>query len=213
MPAANPAVTAALVQGALMGAGLIVVIGAQNAFVLRQGITRRHVASCVAVCVVSDWILIAAGAFGLGGLIASQPALTQFFRYAGALFLMAYGALALRRAARAGALVASSAAPVGGSRRAAVGTAVALTWLNPHVYLDTVVLLGSVAAQQPGASRAAFAVGAALSSLIWFTALGAGASALAPRLQRPGTWRLIDAGVALVMFGVAWQLLASSPSV
>jgi L-lysine exporter family protein LysE/ArgO len=200
-------VSTALLQGWLMTAGLIVAIGAQNALVLRQGLARSHVGAVVAVCTVSDWLLIAAGVFGLGSVIQSSPAALDVFRFGGAAFLLAYGAMAARRAMAPGhaSLLASGTAS---SLGATVTATLALTYLNPHVYLDTVVLLGSVGAQQPTPSaRGAFAVGAGLASLMWFTALGFGASASAHWLRRPGVWRGIDASVALVMFIVAAQLL------
>jgi L-lysine exporter family protein LysE/ArgO len=197
----------ALAQGWLMTAGLIVAIGAQNALVLRQGLARSHVGTVVALCTLSDWLLIAAGVFGLGSAIQSSPAVLDVFRFGGAAFLLVYGALAARRAMQPGHASLQAAGPAS-SLGATVGATLALTYLNPHVYLDTVVLLGSVGAQQPNASaRGAFAIGAGLASLMWFTALGYGASASARWLQRPAVWRAIDASVALVMFIVAAQLL------
>jgi L-lysine exporter family protein LysE/ArgO len=197
----------ALAQGWLMTAGLIVAIGAQNALVLRQGLARSHVGTVVALCTLSDWLLIAAGVFGLGSAIQSSPAVLDVFRFGGAAFLLVYGALAARRAMQPGHASLQAAGPAS-SLGATVGATLALTYLNPHVYLDTVVLLGSVGAQQPNASaRGAFAIGAGLASLMWFTALGYGASASARWLQRPAVWRAIDATVALVMFIVAAQLL------
>jgi L-lysine exporter family protein LysE/ArgO len=197
----------ALAQGWLMTAGLIVAIGAQNALVLRQGLARSHVGTVVALCTLSDWLLIAAGVFGLGSVIQSSPAALDVFRFGGAAFLLVYGALAARRAMQPGHASLQAAGPAS-SLGATVGATLALTYLNPHVYLDTVVLLGSVGAQQPNASaRGAFAIGAGLASLMWFTALGYGASASARWLQRPAVWRAIDATVALVMFIVAAQLL------
>jgi L-lysine exporter family protein LysE/ArgO len=197
---------AAFAQGWLMTAGLIVAIGAQNALVLRQGLARRHVGPVVALCTLSDWLLIALGVFGAGALIQSSPLAMEGFRYGGAAFLAAYGALAARRAWRATDNALATAAEAG-SLAATLSSTLAMTYLNPHVYLDTVVLLGGVGAQHPGAGRAAFAAGAGLASLMWFTALGWGAAAAAPWLRRPGVWRAIDAGVAAVMFGVAAQLL------
>jgi L-lysine exporter family protein LysE/ArgO len=197
----------ALAQGWLMTAGLIVAIGAQNALVLRQGLARSHVGTVVALCTLSDWLLIAAGVFGLGSAIQSSPAVLDVFRFGGAAFLLVYGALAARRAMQPGHASLQAAGPAS-SLGATVGATLALTYLNPHVYLDTVVLLGSVGAQQSNASaRGAFAIGAGLASLMWFTALGYGASASARWLQRPAVWRAIDASVALVMFIVAAQLL------
>lgn len=202
----DPAVPAAFVQGALMGGGLIAAIGAQNALVLRQGLARLHVGPVVALCIGSDWLLIALGVFGLGAVITASPLLLELFRFGGAAFLLAYGARAARRAWIGGnaSLQAAGGAP---DLRATLGTALALTYLNPHVYLDTVVLLGSVGAQQPGDARIAFAAGAGLASAIWFTVLGYGAAAAAPALRKPAVWRALDATIALVMAWIALQLL------
>jgi L-lysine exporter family protein LysE/ArgO len=203
--ASAPWSSAAFVQGWLMTAGLIVAIGAQNALVLQQGLRRSHVGPVVALCTASDWLLIVLGVFGFGAVIQSSPLLLDGFRYGGAAFLLVYGAMAARRA-----WLGSQQLAVGGSGAglgATLGTALALTYLNPHVYLDTVVLLGSVGAQQPGAGRAAFAAGAGLASLMWFVSLGYGAAAASRWLQRPGVWRAIDATVAVVMWAVAAQLL------
>lgn len=203
--ASAPWSSAAFVQGWLMTAGLIVAIGAQNALVLQQGLRRSHVGPVVALCTASDWLLIVLGVFGFGAVIQSSPLLLDGFRYGGAAFLLVYGAMAARRA-----WLGSQQLAVGGSGAglgATLGTALALTYLNPHVYLDTVVLLGSVGAQQPGAGRAAFAAGAGLASLMLFVSLGYGAAAASRWLQRPGVWRAIDATVAVVMWAVAAQLL------
>lgn len=208
MPAAafmtSPA-PAAFLQGWVMGAGLILAIGAQNALVLRQGLKREHVGAVVAVCTLSDWLLIALGVFGLGALIQGSPLLLEVFRFGGAAFLLGYALLAARRAWRpvAGLQVSGPAASLG----ATLSTAFALTFLNPHVYLDTVVLLGGLGARQPPELRAAFVAGAAVASAMWFSLLGFGAAAAAPRLQNANTWRVIDALVALLMAGLGLQLL------
>lgn len=203
MPA--PTATAVFAQGWAMGAGLILAIGAQNALVLRQGLKREHVGAVVAVCTLSDWLLIALGVFGLGALIQASPGLLEVFRYGGAAFLLAYAVLAARRAWRpAAGLQAGGAAS---SLGATLSAAFAFTYLNPHVYLDTVVLLGGLGARQPPELRAAFAAGAALASAMWFGLLGFGAAAAAPRLQSTHTWRAIDAGVALLMAALGLQLL------
>jgi L-lysine exporter family protein LysE/ArgO len=198
------AAAAAFTQGALMGAGLIMAIGAQNALVLRQGLRREHVGPVVAVCTASDWLLIAAGVFGLGALINGNGVVLELFRYGGAAFLLGYAVLAAQRAWRGtGALAAGgSAAPLAG----VLASCLAMTYLNPHVYLDTVVLLGGLGARQPPELRLPFALGAGLASALWFSAIGYGASLLAPRLQST-TWRVIDAGVALLMAALGLQLL------
>lgn len=195
----------AVVSGLGLGLALIVAIGAQNAFVLRQGLRGEHVVAVVAVCAVSDLLLIGAGVAGTGALLDQMPEAVSVIRWAGAVFLLAYGVLALRRALRpAGALVADEAqrAPL----LPTVLTASALTWLNPHVYLDTVVLLGSVAATQ-GDLRWHFGAGAAAGSLLWFSALGAGARLLRPVFARPHAWRVLDAVIALVMVVLALGLV------
>jgi L-lysine exporter family protein LysE/ArgO len=196
----------AFLQGWLMTAGLIVAIGAQNALVLRQGLMRSHVGPVVLLCTVSDWLLIGAGVFGLGTAIQSSPWLLQFFRYGGAAFLMAYGLRSVLQAWRGQAQLVQSGERAAGLA-ATLASTLALTYLNPHVYLDTVVLLGSVVAQHGESGRTAFAAGAGLASAMWFATLGYGAAAASRWLQRPIVWRAIDATVAVVMFTVAGQLL------
>ena len=199
---------AALTAGAAglgLGLSLIVAIGAQNAFVLRQGLRGQHVAVVVAVCVVSDVALIAAGVAGAGAVLDRWPPLVTAVRLAGAAFLAGYGLLAARRALRPAALLPTTeAAPA--SRTATVATVLALTWLNPHVYLDTVVLLGSIA-QTHGGHRWWFAAGAGVGSAAWFAALGYGARLLRPLFARPAAWRVLDAAIAVVMLALATSLL------
>jgi L-lysine exporter family protein LysE/ArgO len=199
----------AAAAGLGLGLALIVAIGAQNAFVLRQGLLGEHVAAVVAVCIGSDIVLIAAGVAGAGAAIAAMPALITAVRVVGATALLLYGLLAARRAARprAGSSLRPQDAAV--ARRGlapVVLTCLALTWLNPHVYLDTVVLLGSVAADR-GGQRWWFAAGAAAASTLWFCALGAGATVLRPLFARPVAWRVLDAGIAVVMTVVALGLV------
>lgn len=198
--------SAAFVRGWLLGASLIAAIGAQNALVLRQGLLRQHVGPVVALCIASDWLLIAAGVYGVGALITASPLLLAVLRYGGAVFLAVYGLRAAWRAWRGGTLVAAA----DGARAlgATLASAAAMTWLNPHVYLDTVVLLGTLGAQHEGAARAAFVGGAGVASLMWFTLIGYGAAALAQPLQRPAVWRAIDASIAVVMLTIAGQLAA-----
>ena len=196
----------AFFQGWLMTAGLIVAIGAQNALVLRQGLIRAHVGPVVVVCTLSDWLLIALGGFGRGAVIQSSPLLLQVFRYGGTVFLLAYGLRSALAAWRGnGALVQADARNA--TLAATLVSTLALTYLNPHVYLDTVVLLGSVGAQHGPDGRIAFAAGAGLASLMWFVTLGYGAVAASRWLRHPAAWRAIDAMVAVVMFSVAAQLL------
>ena len=182
---------------------LIVAIGAQNAFVLRQGLRREHVLPVVLTCALSDLGLILAGIAGLGAIIAAQPLAVVAVRWIGAAFLLGYAVMAAMRALRPDALNPSGRAPA--TLRATLLTCLALTYLNPHVYLDTVLLLGSVAQQH--AHRWMFGLGAATASLIWFTALGAGAHKLAPVLARPAAWRILDGLIAAGMVAFAVSLL------
>lgn len=195
-----------LFSGLSAGLSLIVAIGAQNAFVLRQGIQRSHVVMVVAVCAVSDLVLILLGVAGIGGLLDKAPAALVVIRWVGAAFLLVYGALAAWRAVRGEQLENPGDKPAGG-RAAVLGTCLAFTWLNPHVYLDTVLLLGSLAAAQGETGRWWFAAGAGLGSIAWFTALGAGARFLTSLFQRRAAWRVLDAGIAVVMVTLAGLLL------
>lgn len=203
----NNALTAAA-AGFGTGLSLIVAIGAQNAFVLRQGVRRDAVLAVVGICALSDAVLIALGVGGVGAVVVAWPgALTAVGWICGA-FLLCYGALAARRVFRpSGALRADGAAA--GSRRRAVLTCLALTWLNPHVYLDTVFLLGSVAADR-GPLRWTFGLGAAAASLVWFAALGFGARYLGRFLSRPVAWRVLDGLVAATMIVLGVSLVAGA---
>jgi L-lysine exporter family protein LysE/ArgO len=199
----------ALLPAVALGFGtslaLIVAIGSQNAFVLRQGIRGEHVAAVVLVCSVSDAALIAAGIAGVGALMEASPVMMNVARYAGAAFLVGYGVLAARRAIRPGALTAAGKEPALRAG-AAISTVMALTWLNPHVYLDTVLLLGSVANQQAQELRWWFGAGAMAASLGWFCALGFGARVLRPFFARPSSWRILDGLVAVVMLTLGARL-------
>lgn len=191
--------------GFSLGLSLILAIGAQNAFVLRQGVQRLHVLPVVLTCAISDAVLIAAGVSGFGALSDAAPWLAEALRWMGAAFLFVYGAMAFRSARTgSGALKAAG----GGESRAvsAVATCLALTWLNPHVYLDTVVLIGSVAAQMEGA-RLAFGLGAMLASFVFFFSLGYGARLLAPLFARPSAWRILDVAVGVIMWVIAAGLV------
>lgn len=211
-----------VLAGLGLGLSLIVAIGAQNVFVLRQGIRREHVLAVVLICALSDAALIAAGVAGLGFVLSAAPWLVVVARWAGALFLITYGILAARRAWRGGeeldadgtdaALPGSPAAD--GSTTTRTGTrlapviltTLALTWLNPHVYLDTVLMLGSIAATH-GDERWLFAAGAIAASLLWFTALGFGARYLGRWLRTPRSWRILDAVIAVIMISIAISLV------
>jgi L-lysine exporter family protein LysE/ArgO len=200
----SPAIVSIL-AGFGLGLSLIVAIGAQNAFVLRQGLRGEHVLPVVAVCAASDALLITGGVAGLGALLQPVPWMLDVLRLVGAAFLLTYAAVAGRRAIRRSALAADAAGdPV--PLWTVVTTAVALTWLNPHVYLDTVVLLGSVAASH-GDARWWFGIGAVSGSIAWFTALGYGARFLRPLFARPSAWRVLDGLIAAVMTAIAAGLL------
>lgn len=195
-----------LLAGLGAGLALIIAIGAQNAFVLRQGIRREHVLGVVLICALSDAVLIFAGVAGVGALVSTAPWLLVVARWAGAAFLIAYAVVALRRAFRPNALTVGRDAG-GVSRKSVLATAAALTWLNPHVYLDTMILLGTIASAHGNPGRWVFAAGAVVGSFLWFPALGFGARMLAGFFARPGSWRLLDCLVAAVMILVALGLL------
>ena len=187
------------VQGLALSLGLIVAIGAQNAFVLRQGLRREHVGSVVLFCAVADAVLIAAGVLGMAQALGQSPVLARALALAGALFLAVYGAQALRRARHSHRLKAAEGGE-GLRRGAAVAQAAAFTLLNPHVYLDTVLLVGSIGAQQPAALRGWFIAGASSASLFWFALLGFGARWLAPWFGRPRAWQVLDGLIGVTMF-------------
>jgi L-lysine exporter family protein LysE/ArgO len=189
--------------GFVAGLSLIVAIGAQNAFVLRQGIRNEHVLPVVILCAVSDLVLIVAGVAGVGALVTAHPQLMTIARYGGAAFLLGYGLLAARRALQPAVMTPGDA----GSARlpAVLLTCLALTFLNPHVYLDTVVLLGTLASQQ-GDGRWRFGAGAAAASTVWFFGLGFGARRLAGLFAKPVTWRILDGVIALTMIALSVSL-------
>ncbi|MFD5629862.1 LysE/ArgO family amino acid transporter [Streptomyces sp. NPDC127072] len=189
------------------GLSLIVAIGAQNAFVLRQGIRRDAVLAVVGICALSDAALIALGVGGVGAVVVAWPAALTAVGLIGGTFLVCYGVLAARRVLRPSALEA--AATPTGSRRRVLLTCLALTWLNPHVYLDTVFLLGSLAADR-GPARWTFGLGAVLASLCWFAALGFGARLLSRFLSRPSSWRVLDGLVATTMLAMGAMLIAEA---
>ena len=195
---------AAAVTGLLTGLSLIIAIGAQNAFVLRQGLARDRVGVVVAICALSDVVLIGAGVAGIGTLVENAEWALDLVRWLGVAFLTAYGLMTLWRARSPQSLHAEGDAT--SSLAGVAGKAVALTWLNPHVYLDTVLLLGTVANHEGTAGRWWFAVGACLGSAVWFTGLGYGARLLAPVLARPRAWRVLDTLIGVVMLMIAVRL-------
>lgn len=195
----------AYLTGLFLGASLIVAIGAQNAFVLRQGLARLHVPLVVAVCVLIDIALMTAGVGGVAASLGQRPWALQALALAGAAFLGWYGLGAARRAWSGVSLLSASRPGARSARRALLET-LAVSLLNPHVYLDTVLLMGSVGAQQPGPLRPAFLAGACTASLGWFASLGFGARMMAPVFARPAAWRALDALVALTMWAIAMTL-------
>ena len=199
---------AVLATGFGSGLALIVAIGAQNGFVLRQGLRREHLPAVVAVCILSDAVLILAGTAGIGRLAQTAPLVLVIIRWAGAAFLLAYAVLSLWRAINPTGLQAARHGK--GTLAAAVLTCLSLTWLNPHVYLDTVVLLGSLAATHGTDGRWIFAAGAIAASVFWFSLLGFGARLLAPFFARPRSWQILDAAIAVFMVLLAISLINGS---
>jgi L-lysine exporter family protein LysE/ArgO len=195
----------AAIAGFLLGGSLIVAIGAQNAFVIRQGVLKAHVFWVVLFCALCDATLIWAGVFGLGALIKAVPLFVPVMTYGGAAFLVWYGVKALRRALNPSGLGAS--AEDAGTLKSALLACAGFTLLNPHVYLDTVILVGSIANARPPGDQFPFATGATLASCVWFFALGYGAKALGPWLGQPKVWRAIDFAIAAIMFLIAAKLV------
>ncbi|GAC02573.1 putative amino acid transporter [Gordonia namibiensis NBRC 108229] len=197
------------IAGLLTGAGLIVAIGPQNVFVLRQGVARRHTGAIVAACAISDVVLIVAGVAGLGAIVAAHPQVVTVAKLVGGLYVLVLGLLAAKRCLRSNEAIAANAEEAESAGRwVAVGTALALTWLNPHVYLDTVLTMGAIA-NGHGNGKWAFAIGACLASILWFTALGGGARRLSHFFASPRAWKILDAVVAVIMIGMAVALFAS----
>lgn len=190
----------------LFSLSLIAAIGAQNAFVLRQGLRREHVLPVVLICAGSDAVLIGAGVAGFGTLVAAAPLLAEWVRYGGAAFLVAYGARAFFMAWRGGNALAAADGAGGRPLVSTLMICAALTWLNPHVYLDTVVLMGTVSARYPG-QGVLFWLGAASASFVFFFSLGYGARLAAPVFARPASWRWLDAGIGIVMWALALMLM------
>ncbi|MDE1159206.1 MAG: LysE/ArgO family amino acid transporter [Neorhizobium sp.] len=197
----------AILSGFALGGSLIVAIGAQNAFILRQGLIRSNVFVLCLICAVSDALLITAGVGGLGAAVSQSPVLIAVATLSGAVFLASYAVMAFRRAARPGVLVAGT--PEAMALGNAVAACLAFTFLNPHVYLDTVVLLGSLSAAFKGVERVAYGAGAALASFVWFFALGYGARLLAPVFAKPAAWRVLDLVIGIVMGLIAAGLIVS----
>ncbi|MFZ4895789.1 LysE/ArgO family amino acid transporter [Plantibacter sp. Mn2098] len=202
----TPDLLQAAIAGFGLGLSLIVAIGAQNAFVLRQGIRREHVLAVVLVCALSDAVLILAGVAGIGFVVERFPVALVVLRWFGAAFLIGYGILAARRAFAPTVLTPDAARAPSGFWPTVL-TVLALTWLNPHVYLDTVLLLGSVASTHGDVGRWAFGAGAVVASIVWFAALGFGARLLRGVFAKPVSWRILDGIIAVVMITLAVLLL------
>jgi len=197
-------------HGAALCASLIVTIGAQNAFVLRQGIQRSHVAKIVALCMVSDFVLIGAGVGGASALVGRFPLFVHLMLYVGLAYLGWFGLSALRRALRPGHAVLDTSDTGSGTTPPAAQRALpvvlmtlAFTWLNPHVYLDTFLLIGTAGAREPANGRVAFALGAMAVSAVWFVLLGFGARSLAPLFRRAGAWRVLDGAIGSMVLLLA----------
>ena len=194
-------------RGLALGGSLIVAIGAQNAYILRQGLKREFVFTLVTICSLSDALLVAVGAGGVGTLVQTAPFLIHGASWLGAAFLFFYGIKAFYAALRPGVLQALGDGSRSTSRWKAVGVCLAVTYLNPHVFLDTVVLVGGLAGRYAGLARVSFAVGAAAASFVWFFGLGYGAAWLAPLFRRPSVWRVLDLIVGCTMWWIAISLL------
>ena len=200
-----PILLSAALSGFLLGASLIIAIGAQNAFILRQGLLRSHVFILCLICALSDAVLIAAGVAGLGTLIKQSPILIEVVTLGGAIFLGFYALKAFQRMARPGAMKdAEVASP---SLKTAVLTCLAFTFLNPHVYLDTVLLVGSLSSVYEGHAQTAFGIGAGTASFVWFFGLGYGARLLQPLFTKPAAWRVLDGIIGVVMSALALSLV------
>jgi L-lysine exporter family protein LysE/ArgO len=201
-----PLMGSVFLQGLALSLGLIVAIGAQNAFVLRQGLRREHVASVVLFCAISDALLMAAGVLGMAQALGERPMVAHALALAGAVFLAVYGWKALRRALQQNGLLANEEGD-GLTWAAAMAQAAAFTLLNPHVYLDTVLLVGSIGAQQPEGLQTWFVAGASSASLLWFCALGFGARWLAPLFAQPRAWQVLDILIGLTMWVLSGMLV------
>ncbi len=195
--------------GMSIGLSLIVAIGAQNAFVLRQGLRNEHVFAVCLVCALSDAILIVAGVAGFGKIIAMAPWLDPVMRYSGAVFLLCYGAKSLYSALRSSGALAVGTSTEKRSLAQTLLTCLAFTWLNPHVYLDTVMLLGAVSTQFPG-FESSFATGAASGSFLFFFSLGYGAIRLRSLFAKPSAWRILEGAIAVVMWAIAFKLVTGT---
>lgn len=195
------------VTGFFSGLSLIIAIGAQNAYVLRLGLLRRYVGVAVLICAISDAILIIAGTAGMGALVQKSEVLLKIISWVGAAYLLFYGASAFWRARKPNVLLPTEQELP--SKKKVILAVVAFTWLNPHVYLDTVLLLGSIGSQY-GSDRWWFALGASIASVLWFAGLGFGSKAAAKIMSRPITWRILDIFIGIVMTTIAISLIKTA---
>lgn len=194
-------------QGFSLSAGLIIAIGSQNAFILRQGLKKEHTFAICTICFLCDAALIIFGVAGFGTLVATSESLLLAARWGGALFLFAYGARAFYAASRSATLEVDAPGRQTCSLRSAVATTLALTLLNPHVYIDTIILIGSIAGQFPAHERLTFTLGATSASLVWFYTLGYGARVLTPLFRKQLSWKILDLLIGVVMWAIALNLL------
>ncbi len=194
-------------EGFFLGAGLIIAIGAQNAFILRQGLRGKHVFILATICFISDALLITAGALGVGSLVAANPEVTKIAAIGGGGFLIIYGILSFKSAFKAEALTISDN-DKDISLTKAISVVLALTFLNPHVYLDTVVLMGSISGRYLGNERLLFVIGAVIASAIWFYGLGYGARILRPIFAKKIAWRILDILIGVIMWMIAYAIIA-----
>lgn len=202
-------IESAWLEGALLSLSLIVAIGAQNAFVIRQGLSNRHVFLVCTVCAFSDAALISVGIFGLGEILSNSEALSAAIKLFAVFFLLVYSALRFKAAFVGNVLDIDGKDVLSSAKKTAMIT-LGFTWLNPHVYLDTTVLLGSASLQYQGDEKMAFAIGAISSSFVFFYSLGFGARRLAPLLKTKKTWKFIDLFIGIVMLCIAWSIFSSN---
>lgn len=196
-----------LLKGFCASSGLIIAIGAQNAFVIRQGLRRQHLLLTALLCSSIDAILIAAGVIGFGYYISEYPLFIDFTKYFAATFLFFYGVISFRSAFKKDSSKNSLCEGTGNSAKKVILSLLALSLLNPHVYLDTVILLGSIASQQPAHEQLYFAFGAITASFTWFFAITFGARLLSPFFQKENSWRIIDGFIAITMWAIAFNIL------
>ena len=196
-----------VIQGFTLGASLIIAIGSQNAFVLRQGLRKEYVFTICSICFLCDALLILLGVGGFGTLVASSEGLMLIARWGGAIFLFVYGVKSFRSALKAEAMEIDPSDQPASGLTWAIATTLALTLLNPHVYLDTVILLGSIAGQFPENQRSSFAIGAVCASMLWFYGLGYGSRILTPLFRKKIAWKILDVLIGVIMWAIAGSLL------